>query len=163
MWYNEIYFNRRDWLITYFHKLDISSNELLVLLIIDGANQSKREITYELLKEYTKLNQSQIDKIIASLTKKNYLKIKSIRRRIDFNIDGIFRKEFEESVDEPELLKMVEEAFGRLLSQQELKTLASLKDKVEIEKIVYAIRQAVIYNKMSMSYLEKVALNEDQD
>ena len=160
MWYHQIYFNRRDWLIDNYHRLDLTSDELLLLLIIDGANQQSKEITYDYLKEATKLTVNKIDKCIANLTKLNYLKIKPIRKRIDFNIDGVFRKEFEQDLDKPELLSLVEDSFGRLLSQTELKTLTSLTDKVEYDVIVYAIRQAVFQNKLTMSYLEKVALNE---
>lgn len=160
MWFNEVYFNRRDWLIHHYHRLNINSNELLLLLVIDGANQKNQEISYEYLKEMTKMTVNQIDKCIGNLTKLNYLKIKPIRKRIDYNIDGVFRKEFEDHSDSAQIVSLVEETFGRPLSQNELATLSALQDKVSDEMIIFAIRQTVIQNKLSMSYLEKVALNE---
>lgn len=77
-----------------------------------------------------------------------------------FNIDGVFNKEFEDQMDKNELLHLFEDSFGRLLSQQELLTLSQLQNKVESDKIIYALRQAMIQSKLSMSYVERVALNE---
>lgn len=163
MWYNQLSFNRRDWLIENFHRLNISSDELLLLLIIDASNQLNTEITYDTLKESSKLTLNKIDKAIANLTKLNYLKIKTIRKKVDFNIDGIFRKEFEDQQDANLLLELVEDTFGRPLSQNEMKTLTDLNDKVDKQFIVYAIRQCVVQNTFSMAYLEKVALNESSN
>lgn len=160
MWYKEIYFKRRDWILENFSKLNINCQEFLILMLIDAANESNIEITNDYLKGKSNLSMTQINKVIESLATKKYLKIKSVRKRIDFNIDGIFIEELATSDNSHEILKLVEDSFGRLLSQQELQSLISLTKKVEYETLIYAVRQAVINNKLSMNYLEKVALNE---
>lgn len=162
MWHKEIYFNRRDWLIQYYHRLNINANQLLLLLTIDAQNQLNNDITHDSLKILLNCTQQQIDKDMQVLIEKNYLKIKPYKKKIDFNIDAVFKKEFEETQDGNELLLLFEDSFGRLLSQQELLVLTRLKESVEPDKILYALRQAMINSKLSMSYVEKVALSESK-
>lgn len=160
MWFNELYFNRRDWILQHFKELNIDANEFLLLCIIDAANQQTLEITHEYLKESSQLSQYQVDKNIQKLIEKKYLRIKPSRKKIDFNIDGIFKQELNEPPHQHELLALFEDSFGRLLSQQELLTLSQLQQQVDYDTIIYALRQAMIKSKLSMNYVEKVALNE---
>lgn len=160
MWFNEIYFNRRDWLLHHFSKLKIDANQFLILCIIDSANQSNIEITHDYLVSNTNLSLSQVDKHIQKLIELKYLKIKPYKKKIEFNIDGVFRKDFEDTENESKLLHLFEDSFGRLLSQQELLTLSNLQAQVDYDTIIYALRQSIIQSKLSMSYVEKVALNE---
>lgn len=160
MWFNELYFNRRDWMLSKYKQLGIDAHQFLILCVIDAANQNNLEITHDYLVEETGLTKTQMDKHIQKLIEKKYLKIKPSRKKIDFNIDGVFNQDLNESTQVNKLLGLFEDSFGRLLSQQELQTLISLQNKVEYDTIIYALRQAIIHSKLSMSYVEKVALNE---
>ena len=160
MWFKQLHFNRRDWLLNNFNRLDINADQCLILMVIDAQNQLNEDITHELLQQHLNRSFKQIDKDLQVLIEKQYLKIRSYKRKIVFNIDGVFNKEFEDQMDKNELLHLFEDSFGRLLSQQELLTLSQLQNKVESDKIIYALRQAMIQSKLSMSYVERVALNE---
>lgn len=157
MWYKNTYIHRRDWLIEHFERLDVSHEELVVLLMIDLLNQGQNKWGPKELMSKTKQSKEQLDTYLQTLSSKKMLKLETIDSRISFNIDGVFNKinPFEQS-EQHDLLTSFEREFGRPLSRQELVTLNDMKQKYDQQVIIYGLRQAIVNNRLSMNYILKI-------
>ena len=161
-WYKESYFDRKNWILENFDKLNLNSNETLLILLIDLYKSHKKSITYELLIEKLKLNNKEIDKIIAGLVNKHYLKLSTNSRGLVFDIDGLFdfdpdKYEISENKD---LYDMVSDIFGKPLSLSELQKMNDLLDIYGNKKFIQALRIAEAQKKIKMSYIEGILRNE---
>ncbi|MBQ4252476.1 MAG: helix-turn-helix domain-containing protein, partial [Erysipelotrichaceae bacterium] len=96
-WYEENYVSRRDWILDNLNRLPVTSEQALILLMIDFDNQHGRSISLDALCQQTGLSIQQVDKAVSDLNKKGYLKITTKSRRIVFDISGIFEWEEEKS------------------------------------------------------------------
>lgn len=163
MWYNDIYFHRRDWLIENYKKLEITERELVTLLKIDLLNQKQENITMDYLCDELNLKTNELNIVIQTLSDKKLLNIKYNRKKIIFNIDSVFKKESKSSESIHPLVELIEDSFGRPLSQNELSSLNNLHQQFDYDVIIYGIRQCIIQNKLSFKYLEKVVYNASNE
>lgn len=161
-WYKQTYFDRRSWILEYFDKLNITNDELVVLLLIDFAKDSKKTINYDYLKEKLNLDNKKIDSIISSLVSKKYLKITPTSKGVSFDIDSIFEFDPEqyELSENKDIYSIAEDLKGKPLSSTELQKLSDLSSDYPINKIIDAIRIAEAYRKPSIAYVESILKNE---
>ena len=159
VWWKKPYINRRDWLLENQSSLKITSDQLLILLMIDFLNSNREVISLDTLSNRTALDISTIDTSMQSLVSKNYLKISVVDGMVDFSIDGIFENGLlYEHVDES-IFGVFETEFARLLSQSELQTLNTWLKTYPEDMILDALRSAVIYKKLNMKYINSILLN----
>lgn len=159
VWWKKPYINRRDWLLENQAALKLTVDQLVMLLMIDYLNQQHEIITLELLAERLAVEPSVADTQIQDLMRKSYLTISVDQGRVIFDIDGIFENGIlYEHVNE-DIFKVFETEFGRLLSQNELQTLNAWLNQYDEEMIVDALRNAVIYKKVSMKYINSILVN----
>ena len=161
-WYKESYFDRKNWILENFDKLNLTSNETLLILLIDLYKSSRRSISYELLTDKLKLNNKDIDKLIANLVNKHYLKLSTNSRGLVFDIEGLFDFDPEkyEISENKDLYDMVSDIFGKPLSLTELLKMNDLLDTYGNNKFVQALRIAEAQKKLKMSYIEGILRNE---
>ena len=74
-WYQESYFDRKNWILENFDKLNLNSDETLLILLIDLCKTNRKSVTYDYLISKLHKTSKQIDVIIAGLVNKHYLKI----------------------------------------------------------------------------------------
>lgn len=160
MIYNELFFNKRDWLIENYSQLKINQSQLIVLLMIDAANQQSREITFEYLSGKTKLNMNNLNKTVDELIDKKFLEIIPKRNKVQFSINGIFNAIDQYMSVNHDLLQVIQKEFGRLLSQNELIRLNDLSQKYSLTQLNYGIREAIVHRAFSLDYIERVIINE---
>lgn len=160
MIFNEVYFNRRDWLIEKYDALKLNPQQLLLMLTIDVANQKGLNITLDYLKDKTKFTLEQLNQMIEQLIALKYLEITPKRNKIVFNIQGVFQRETEYGNVEDDFLKVLQKEFGRLLSQNELIKLNELSQKYSKQQLEYALRQTILYKSFSIEYMERVIIND---
>lgn len=162
--YKESYFNRGNWIIENFDRLNLSSEETLLILLIDLCKSNKRNITYEYLSNKFHMDEKKIDKIIASLVSKHYLKLSTNARGLVFDIDGIF--EFDpdryEISDNRDVYDLVSGIFGKPLSPGELQKMSDLINTYGQKKFIEALRVSEAQRKFRMSYIEGVLRDEKQ-
>jgi len=161
-WYKQPYFDRRNWILENYNKLNLSSDEVLLLLIIDFARDCKKVISYEYLMDKLSCDHKKIDSIISSLVLKKYLSINPTSKGVSFDIDAIF--EFDpdkyEISDNKDIFNCFEQLVNRPLSASELQKLSDLLNDYSTNEIIDAIRTAEAYRKTSISYIEAVLRNE---
>lgn len=159
MWFEKGYIHRRDWILDHYPQLRLNPETLLLVLLIDYANQSKLEVTNQWLLTQTKMKPEILDANISSLVDLKILKIESNRKRIIFNIDAIFTMANPYEYVTEDLLKRFEAEFGRPLSQNEMVKLNDLKANHPESLIIFALKEAFVQGKLSMTYIERVVEN----
>lgn len=160
-WYKESYFNRKNWILENFDKLNISSDELVLILLIELCKESKKQITYDYLT--SKLNKSikEVDKIIASLVSKHYLSLSTNAKGLVLDIDNIFEFDLEkyEVVENNDLYDTLGNLFARPLTPSELQKVNDLLNEYAEKDILQAIRIAEANRKLKLNYIEGILRN----
>lgn len=160
-WYKQPYFNRRTWILENFDKLNLSNDEVVLLLLIDYAKEIRKTINYEYLMSKLNLDSKKIDKIIEKLVAKKYLVISPNEKGVSFNIDGLFEFDPEkyEITENKDVYNVAEDLLKRPLSPTELQKLSDLLNEYKQEKIIDALRMAEAYRKASIAYVESILRN----
>ena len=163
-WYQESYFDRKNWILENFNKLNLSSDETILILLVDLCKQSRKTITYDYLTEKLHKSAREIDKIIASLVEKHYLKLSTNSKGLVFDIDGIFEFDPEkyEIAENKNLYDTAEDVFGRPLSSTELQKMNDLINEYGQKNFIEALRISEAQRKVKMAYIEGILRNEKQ-
>lgn len=160
-WYKESYFNRKNWILENYDKLNLNSDEVLLVLLIELCKESKKAITYDYLSQ--KLNKSvkDVDKIIASLVSKHYLTIGTNSKGLVMDIDNIYEfdpQKFEVS-ENNDLYDTLGDVFGKPLTPNELQKVNDLLNEYSQKDILEAVRIAEANRKLKLSYVEGILRN----
>ena len=161
-WYKESYFDAGKWILENFDKLNLSGDETVLLLLIDLCKSSRRPITYEYLTQKLHKNTKEIDKLIASLVSKHYLKLSTNSKGLVFDIDAIFEFDPEkyEISENKDLYNTVSEVFGKPLSPSELQKMNDLINEYGQTRFIEALRISEAQRKLRMAYIEGILRNE---
>lgn len=57
------------------------------------------------------------------------------------------------------IFEIFEDEFGRPITHKELMTISDMVDKYTEEKVLLALREAMIYHKLSLNYIVRVLEN----
>ena len=161
-WYKESYFDRKNWILENFDRLNLSSDETLFILVVELCRYNRKQISYEYLS--TKMNKSvkELDQIIASLVSKHYLKLSTNTKGLVFDIDGIFEFDPEkyEIAENRNLFDTVGDVFGKPLTPMQLQKMNDLLEQYGKDHFIEALRIAEAQRKLSMSYIEGILRND---
>ena len=158
-WYKEKFINRRNWILDHLDELSISGEETLVLLLIDFMNEYQISVSHQILAKKLKKSDDEIDDILSRLSAKGFLNLELREGRIIFEIDGIFEGEQEKTIAmDTSLFDQYETEFGRPLSQMEMQRLAEWTNTYHQKMIIYALREALTYDKKSFDYIERILI-----
>ncbi len=161
-WYNESYFDRQNWILENYDQLNLSNDEALFLLLIELAKKNQKAITYEYLSKKLNQTNSEVDKMIADLVSRHYLKLSANAQGLVFDYDEIF--EFDPNrydiSDEKDLYDITSDVFNKPLSLTELQKMNDLLESYGKERFIEALRIAEAQRKLSMPYLEGILRNE---
>lgn len=158
-WYKEKFINRRNWILDHLDELSVSAEETLVLLLIDFMNEYQISVSHQVLAKKLKKSDDEIDDILSRLSAKGFLNLELRDGRIIFEIDGIFEGEQEKPITmDTSLFDQYETEFGRPLSQMEMQRLAEWTNTYHQKMIIYALREALTYDKKSFDYIERILI-----
>ncbi|MEG0265431.1 MAG: DnaD domain protein [Erysipelotrichaceae bacterium] len=156
-WWNESYINRRSYIMERLEDIAVNGEEAMTIMLIDYFNEQKINIDHVTLAKKLKKNNDEIDELLSTLTTRGYLQVLYESGKIVFNIDGIFTSESKtKTAFDESLFNLFENEFGRPLTQKELECLSDWTSTYEQKLIIYALREAVIYNKKHFDYIERI-------
>lgn len=160
-WYRESYFNRKNWILENFDKLNLSNDELVLVLLIELCKESRKQITYDYLTEKMHKSVKDIDKIIASLVSKHYLNLGSNAKGLVLDIDNLFEFDLDkyEVSENKNLYDTLSELFGKPLTPNELQKVNDLLNEYSEKDILEAVRIAEANRKLKLSYIEGILRN----
>lgn len=159
-WYETNFVNHRDWILDHLNLLSLNPKETVVVLVIDFMNEHHIKITVEDLSKRTNMSNQEIDEIISVLCAKQYLDIRANKAEISFKLDGLFETDIardEKILDSP-LFDAFETELGRPLSQKEMEKISEWNRSTDRKMILYALREASAYQKLSLPYIDKILL-----
>lgn len=156
-WWNEYFVNRRDYILDHFEDLTLTCEECMAILLIDFMNQHNIPVSHGILAAKMKMEATQIDNLLANLSAKGYLSITYRDKKVVFMIDGIFENPQNKTMDfDQSLFDVFEREFARPLSQLELQRMSEWMGKYDQRLILYALREALLYDKRSFDYIERI-------
>ena len=155
-WWNETFFNRRNWILENYQNLNLTAAEGLILLTVDYMNEFGKEFTIQTLADKLHMDVKTVDQTISLLATKGYLKIASDGKRIRFLIDGVFDSPKVSFTKLSSIFEIFEEEMGRTLNQNELREINEWLEKYKEEDILYSLRQASIYGKKNFGYIRTI-------
>ena len=94
-WYKEPYFRHREWIRANASSLSLGTDELLVCLYIDFANEKGILIDQSILAEKLGLKVEKVNKALKSLVQKKKLVISLTDNRLQFDLEGLFKTDTE--------------------------------------------------------------------
>ena len=158
-WYKEKFINRRNWMLDHLDELSVSAEETIVLLLIDFMNEFQISVSHQALAKKLKKSDDEIDDILSRLSAKGFLNLELRDGRINFEIDGIFEGQQDKPIAmDTSLFDQYETEFGRPLSQMEMQRLAEWTNTYHQKMIIYALREALTYDKKSFDYIERILI-----
>ena len=157
-WYEQRYVSHRDWILDNMESLGLDINEAMLVLLIDFFNEHNIEITLEDLCKKTNKTKDEMDQIISNLTAKKYLDIYSAGSMVKWSLNGLFEADRPNSVKvvDRDLFDTFESEFGRPLTEREMVKLNEWAKTTDKTMIIYALREASLYQVLSMPYIDKV-------
>ena len=161
-WYKESYFDRKNWILENFDKLNLKAEEAMLLLLVELCRQNRKAVTYDYLTEKLHKDTREIDRLIADLVNRHYLKLTTNSRGLVFDIEGIFEfdpEKYELSVNR-DIYELVADIFGKPLSPSEMQKMNDLIEEYDQERFLQALRIAEANRKLKMAYIEGILRNE---
>lgn len=171
--YDEYGFNIESLLIKEYKRLNLSTNELNVLLVLFGMPSRKRTFSLTSITKKVDYNQNDVTKIVESLLEKNFiainLEVNNKKEREVFDLDGTFKnitKLFKEDELEnrkvltsnniTETIELLENKVGRMLKSDELERIRTWYETYcfDHKRIIDVINTAT--KSINVLYVEKV-------
>ncbi|MCF0111642.1 MAG: DnaD domain protein [Erysipelotrichaceae bacterium] len=149
--YMQPWFDRRNWLLSHMQDGWVTTEEMMALLMIDYMKECEEELGIDPLAKRMNTDRKTTESILSSLQQKGYLTIELTKKRLIFNIEGIFFQE--KKTDQLSLETTFETEFGRVLSDSERQQLIEWENEYDAEMVLYALREAAIYRKMNFKYI----------
>lgn len=160
--YETSYFNKQNWILEYFDKLNLTTNEALVLLLIEFAHENGYKDSMDFISKKMNISLEELDSILMSLVERNYITLNT--NGYSFNINNVF--EFDPSkyelVNNRTVYQIFEEFLNRPLNGEEVRKVSNLVTEYGEDVVIDGLRKAEAYNKHSLSYVETVLLNESK-
>lgn len=160
--YTKPYFNHRNYILEEIDMFQLSSDEILLILLIDYANEFHRvgSISYFA----TKMNKTaeEIDQLFSQLQAKGYLDFKFENGKVNFSIDGIFKEQRMIQSLDATTFELFQREFKRTFSQMELSRINDWVTSYSKDMIIFALREAVIHNKLHLDYINKILIEWKQ-
>lgn len=153
--WQESYFNRKNWLMENIVSLNLSEREFMLLMLISFFSEQNRLITTESLSAHSNLSIQDVDDCLSQLCMKQYLQVTFTNGVMSFNMNGIFQQK-DKDTDALPIFQTFEQEFGRPLTQKELMMLSEWIRKYDNELIIYALREAAIYRKLNIKYIDTI-------
>lgn len=158
-WWNERFINRRDYIFDHLQDFNMTSDELLVLLLIDFMNEHQIALTHGSLAAKMKMDSDAIDELLSRLSAKGYMNLEFKDGKINFVIDGIFEGNKDKAINfDQSLFDLFEVEFARPLAQSELQIMADWLNEYDQKLIGYALREALTYDKKSFQYIDRILM-----
>ncbi len=163
MWWKKPYVNRRDWMLENLGVLNLSSMEVVILLLIDYLNGLHENIDPVVLSKRSGIEVEEVDELIHQLVRKNLLEVKPLKDKIEFNIDNLFQEGLRYEFVDENIFEVFESELSRPLSQPELQRLNGWLSQYTQNEIIAALRTAIVYQKVTFPYINSILVNNRKE
>lgn len=161
-------------LLLNYAKLNLSEEELVVILLINYFVNNHQQVTIQLLEDHMSIAKDKIDKLLNDLHKKGIISFnKYATNNIDISnifdkivglntIEKIKESKTKNQQDTKNIISSFEKEFQKKLSPIEKETIREWHTTYNDEIIMYALKEAVMANVLSLRYIEKIILDQQR-
>lgn len=153
------YINQQDWILDHIHPLNLKPLELTVLLLIEKSNRLHESIDPQKIVALSMLSSSEVDKAITALIHKTLIKLEMTQNSILYHVTLPLHESFTDLSEHGSLIQLIEKEFKRPLVAHELDKLNDWLIRLSADFVIHALREAIIYQKLSFAYMDKILLN----
>ena len=160
-WYEQRFVNRRDWVLDHLEFLGLTSDEIVIILLIDFMNEHGMIPDTAILARKTGKTEDEVGRIISLLCMKSYLVIKAEGSSINWDLSGLYKTDVARaaSIVDSSLIDTFESEFGRTLSETEMQKISEWGRTIDKKLILYALREASVQGKLSIPYVDRILQN----
>ncbi|MBW9212088.1 MULTISPECIES: DnaD domain protein [Terrabacteria group] len=162
-WYEQPYFQHRDWILSHLEELNLNEKESLLVLILDFLNEHDQFISLAQLGKKLNETESEVEQQLSSLMEKGYLEIGSSKAGPVFDLKGLFLFDQQKEEIKSDLFSIFDQNFNRPLSTTELQKLSDWQKTYDPKVVLWALREALINEKVSFPYIETCILSAYND
>lgn len=161
--FEQTFFNRRNWILENLTTLELNLEEAMCVLLIDYYNEFHRTVDISSLSMALKLDGGRVDEILNQLVAKGYLNVELSNRKMNYRLDGLYLHTQDSKPCDTNayrnLFELYEQEFKRPISQKESEVLSDWIASYDLKLIEYALREAIIYEKISFAYIDTILRN----
>lgn len=156
---NSVYFDKIRFVLSKIPQLDLSSDELMIVLSILVLQEQGDLVCIDSLKKQTGMSTKDIDNIVTILAGKRYLEVEVKETMVNFSVDNLFSLKQEVNLDVSDLFSIFEDEFSRMLNQRELVRINEWMKIYSRDEILDGLRSASIMDKLDFNYINKILEN----
>jgi len=156
-WWLSRYIDKKAWILENLAILNLDPREAIILLLIESAHQHQDEINLNELATKSNISTKDVDVVLSKLVLKGFLKIEMMDKTVNYDLTGLYRsKPLVIEKDTQDLVSIYEREFKRPLSAAEISKLNDWIMRVDYGFIIHALREALIYRKLSFAYIDRI-------
>lgn len=165
--------DKLSFLLNYYHLINLSEVELVLVMHIELLISNNLLVTSKSLVKKMNCSKECVDKTINTLVKRKYIVFDnySSHNAIDISnvYDSIIEKldtsiinslETSEEKQKKNLVDVFSKEFQKILSPFEIEEIKDWSNMYSDELIIYALKEAVKMNKLSLKYIEKIIIQQ---
>lgn len=157
-WYEQRYVSHRDWILDNLDLLGLQPKETVIVLLIDFMNEKGLTVSIPSLASKSGMSEDEINRISSVLVSKKYLDIIANKGELQWRLNGLFEADVTHStaLKDRSLIDTFEQEFGRPLNPDEMDKISTWNRTYDKKLILYALREASAYRKLSCSYVDRI-------
>lgn len=157
-WWTAGYIDQKAWIIEHIADLKLSPDALILILVI--IHHQHKNLNLNVLSQLSNMSVKTVDQILNRLVQDNRLTITVSKDQLFFDLSPLFQLEAVFPKDQwSSLIHLYEQEFKRPLSSHEVEKLQDWLTKLDASYLVHALREAVIYQKLNFSYIDKILIS----
>lgn len=158
--WESVYFNKGYWIMDHLQDFNLTSDEAMVVLVINFLNETRQPVTYEALMEKCHLGAETIEECFEALSAKGYLTIDASNGDLEFLLDGLLDSPVREGVEiDQKLIQAFQEEFGgKTFSSGEMERILDLAQRFDERAVMLALGEAAIYDRRNLNYIENILI-----
>ncbi|MBR3839927.1 MAG: DnaD domain protein [Erysipelotrichales bacterium] len=154
-WWKKSYIDRRTYLLEIFENTTFSDSDMMLILMMDLLNEKSDNVTIEDLAKVLKRTVTEILESLNRLATEGWIIINVTSKSFTFSLDPIFELKPVKDISQT-LFDKFEEQMARPLTSTEMNKLGEWMQLYDEDMIEAALREAVIYQKLSFPYINKI-------
>lgn len=158
-WWESRYFNKQVWILEHVQKFNLSALDCVVLQQLSLTLDHREEVTLVNLSQKCNVSIKQLDETLTKLIQKGWVAIDMDGPLVRYNLDGLYAQEKQSlNAETTDIVEIYEREFKRPLSTHEIEKINDWLMKVDHAFLIHALREAIIYRKVNMNYIDRILI-----
>ncbi len=154
-WWKNNYVDRRIYLLENYKNYSFTPAEYLLIMEIELMNSTGTTITMRKLEDTLRMSERDINNILGKLVGEGWIYMELTSKNLVIKLDAIYENKPKKEVSQS-LFDLFDAQFKRTFNSSEYEMLARWMQEYDEDMIRRALREAVVYNKLSFKYINTI-------